>query len=272
MDAATRARVQGLGRRPSKAPNRSALRTFFTSNCMEPGRDLDKYGVFLATGDLAEVKADFANRVARYTALASESSAPAGTSTGTPAVPLSPEAAAAQELYTLTWGPTLAHVPVDGGDLSGTHALSHAISTKPALDFEYAQLLYDAGGEINNRNRYGGTDGCTRIAQIWTPNDRSVVARACEAMKWFLDHGGNVDIADGDGMTPALHGGRTKRVVPALSKLVAERTASVRRVPMGRLLCAWCKVARYCAPETRTCQKIDWPHHRSTGVKVTDRD
>jgi hypothetical protein len=171
-----------------KGAESQRLRTFFTSNCMEPGRDLDKYGVFLATGDLAEVKADFANRVARYTALASESSAPAGTSTGTPAVPLSPEAAAVQELYTLTWGPTLvrvygllgllriiyparatrhlavarflideAHVPVDGGDLSGTHALSHAISTKPALDFEYAQLLYDAGGEINNRNRYGGT-------------------------------------------------------------------------------------------------------------------
>jgi hypothetical protein len=103
-------------------------------------------------------------------------------------------------------------------------------------------------------------------------------------MKWFLDHGGNVDIADGDGMTPRYMAGRTKRVVPGLSKLVAdadgERKARadgdgccaccgrVSDATMKR--CARCKVARYCAPETRACQKIDWPHHKKHCVKVTD--
>jgi hypothetical protein len=162
------------------------LRTFCTSECMEPGRDLDAYGISLAKGELAQVEADFARRVARHAAISPESPV-AGPSITEPPVKLTPEAATAQELYGLTWGPTrvpiygllglmriiypergamhltvarwlieTAKVPVNAPDLSGTLAVSHAISTKPALDTEYAQLLFDAGGDLNNRNRYGG--------------------------------------------------------------------------------------------------------------------
>ncbi|KAF7350623.1 hypothetical protein MSAN_01622500 [Mycena sanguinolenta] len=76
---------------------------------MEPSRDLDAYGKALAMGDLAQVKADFARRVARHSARISD--APSGESSTNKAAPqLTPEAAAAQELYTLTWGPT--RVPI----------------------------------------------------------------------------------------------------------------------------------------------------------------
>ena len=52
---------------------------------------------------------------------------------------------------------TKASVPVNGKDMSGTTALSPCFkfSTKPTFDFEYAQILFDAGGDINDRNRYG---------------------------------------------------------------------------------------------------------------------
>lgn len=152
---------------------------------MEPGRDLDDYGALIATGDLQRIQADFTRRVTRHGAITPDT--PAGSSADTKE-PLTFEAAAAQEIYALRWGPTqvsvyqliglmrmiypvradrhieIAHflidtakVPVDAGDLSGTQPLSHAFSTKPATDYEYAQLLYDAGGDVNQRDRYGGT-------------------------------------------------------------------------------------------------------------------
>ncbi|KAJ7854530.1 hypothetical protein B0H14DRAFT_3650006 [Mycena olivaceomarginata] len=183
------------------------------------------YGVFLANGDLAQVEDDFARHVARHAATAFDSETPAAEpSTSEPAMQLAPEAAAVQELYALTWGPTL--VPVDGPDLSGTLVLSHAIFTKPALDFEYAQLLYDAGGDVNNRNRCGGT-AAHEIAQIWTPRDKSVV------------HAWNVDVADGDGITVRCMATRTKSLVPRLSVLVAASD----RDRVRRECCALCRRA-----------------------------
>ncbi|KAF8214865.1 hypothetical protein K438DRAFT_1802263 [Mycena galopus ATCC 62051] len=292
-----------------KGAESQRLRSFFTSECMEPARDLDEYGISLAKGDVAYIKDDFARRVARYSAKGSET--PAGPSTSEPAPELTPEAAAAQELYGLTWGPTrvpiygilglmriiypargsghlavarflieTAKVPVDGPDLSGTLALSHAISTKPALDTEFAQLLFDAGGDLNNRNRYGSTSA-HEICTVWTPKDAAVVLRATEALKWFLDHGGNVDIADSDGMVVRDLVSRSKPIMPGLHALVvaSDRERKKRAgccALCGRVAndtmkrCGRCKVARYCPPEARACQKIDWPHHKKHCVKVTD--
>ncbi|KAJ6493332.1 hypothetical protein C8R45DRAFT_900768 [Mycena sanguinolenta] len=296
-----------------KGAESQRLRTFCTSECMEPSRDLDEYGTALATGDLAKVKADFARRVARHSARISD--APAGeSSTGLAAPPLTPEAVAAQELYALTWGPTRvpiygllgllriifppraadhlaiarflideAKVPVNCPDLSGTLALSHAISTKPAQDYEYAQLLFDAGGDVNNRNRYGGTTA-HEIAQIWTPQDVTIVLRATEALKWFLDHNGSVDIADSDGMTVRRMTTTLQRFAPGLNALVVasdrERKARANRegccALCGRAAdeamkrCGRCKIARYCSPDVRDCQKIDWPHHKKHCQQVTE--
>ncbi|KAJ7757834.1 hypothetical protein B0H14DRAFT_2404524 [Mycena olivaceomarginata] len=223
---------------------------------------------------------------------------------------LTPEAAAAQELYRLTWGPTrvpiygllgvmriihpecgaqhfavarwliqTAKVPVNAPDLSGTLAISHAISTKPGLDTEYGQLLFDAGGDLNNRNRYGCT-AAHEISQIWTPKDPAVVLRATKALKWFLAHGGSVDIADSDGMVVRYMATRLKTSlnVPGLVALIAasdrDRAARTKQsedggrsccalcgrdadetMPMKR--CGRCKVARYCDPVVRGCQKVD---------------
>jgi hypothetical protein len=62
-----------------------------------------------------------------------------------------------QLLAVTRWLSTVVKVPVDGTDVSGTTALAHSISTHPAFDPEFAQILYDAGGDVNMRNRYGAT-------------------------------------------------------------------------------------------------------------------
>ncbi|KAJ7107019.1 hypothetical protein C8R44DRAFT_744888 [Mycena epipterygia] len=329
MDSATRARLQklvssqqsGEGRPLSellktkeilKGAESQRLRTFFTSNCMEPGRDLDDYGVLLTTGSVDQVRADFQRRVARHTDIAT----PAGGSTDTADAPADPATAAAREIYALVWGPTRvpvyqllgllrliypanarahlemarffiteAKVSVDAPDLSGTQALSQAFSTKPAQDFEYAQLLYDAGGDVNNRNRYGGTVA-HEIAQIWTPQDKSVVAKAAKSFEWFLAHGGNVDIADSDGMAVRHMVSRLSRFAPELVRLLdaADKTrkACAKTADGCCALCGRagegavpallkygkCKAVRYCPPSVRGCQKLDWPHHKKSCVKV----
>lgn len=147
---------------------------------MEPKRDLtDDLGFALLSGALELVQLHFLGRVASFY--------PRGTSDHST---LSEEqkstayAAAVKEVYGLRWGPTrtpiynvlgllcilnpprrteylriarfligTARVPVDAGDVSGTTALSHAFSTKPGFDLEYAGMLYDAGGDVNHRNR-----------------------------------------------------------------------------------------------------------------------
>ncbi|KAJ7452891.1 hypothetical protein FB451DRAFT_1342615 [Mycena latifolia] len=299
MDSATRARLasmmtSGEGRtktapRPLselvktketlKGAESQRLRTFCTSNTMQPGRDMDTYAHLLNAGNVEQARAEFARRVARHRAKTASTEAA--------------ERAAAQEISALTWGPTrltifhvllhfrvlfpahwagyleIAHflatearVPVDGADLSGTLALSVAIGTKPIVDFEYAQLLFDAGGD--------------------TPNDKSIVARAAGALEWFLAHGGNVDIADGDGMRPRYMASRLVRFAPSLEDLIAEvdRKRNARAISVdsccglcgredGKLLkCSKCKAVRYCEPSARACQKLDWPHHKKNCVQA----
>ncbi|KAJ7171080.1 hypothetical protein C8R46DRAFT_948141 [Mycena filopes] len=333
MDAAAKAaflretieRQKGVGRPLSelmktneilKGAESQRLRTFFTSNSMEPGRDLDEYGKILAMGDLDGVKADFDERVARHSMLAGAAPS-AGPSNGDVAVPLTPHEAAAQEIYALTWGPTLvpiyillgllriiipdrarqhlaiarfmietAKVPINNRDLSGSPALYHAFSTKPTLDLEYAQLLYDAGADVNTRNRYGGTVA-HEIVLIWTPKDLAVVARATQAFKWFLEHGGSVDIADSDSMTVRKTATRlTSLGVLTINDHILEtdraRKALAKTSPHGccglcgraddpeMRRCGRCKVTRYCDPSVRDCQKLDWPHHKPSCARVLE--
>ncbi|THH01694.1 hypothetical protein EW026_g1051 [Hermanssonia centrifuga] len=154
---------------PLKGEEAQRLRTFCTSNSVIPARDLDQYGLALMIGDLMSVKSDFSGRVARL-ASATRSVEEA-------------RAAAAKELFALKWGPTrtpiydllivgtvlvpskrenqlkVAHwlvhdakVPVNGRDLSGSTAMNHAISTKPVFDPDFAEILYEGGGDVNDRN------------------------------------------------------------------------------------------------------------------------
>lgn len=173
-----------------------------------------------------------------------------------------------------------AKVPVDGVDLSGSQALHHCISTKPAFDPELAQMLHDAGGDVNARNRYGGTTA-HEIVLVYDLYDRAKMQRSADALKWFLDHGGNVDIADGDGAT-------ARRCIVHLRQKVAGAGRRAIRLPMWGVLdsedrrrkrladsicgfcgrddvklmtCSRCKKMKYCAPP-RKCQNADWANHK----------
>jgi len=281
---------------PLRGTESQRLRTFFTNSTIEPTRDLDAYGGAVLAGNLDTIKADFSSRVSRLLPeTESEESA---------------QAAAAQELYRLRWCKTRipifylillsriilprlrakhlavakwlideAKVPVDGTDVTGAQAISHAISTKPAFDPEYAQILYDAGGDINHRNRHGGTTAHD-IALVWVLDNAPVSA---DALAWFFAHGGNIDIKDNDGRTARM-------CIEVTRGLVQERRLDVRlptwdvvekederRRQLGMKICAFCglgpqdekvlpvcsrcrKVA-YCS-SPRRCQRLDWPVHK----------
>ncbi|KAF8317099.1 hypothetical protein DL93DRAFT_2077246 [Clavulina sp. PMI_390] len=244
----------------------------------------------LFMGDLKGIQADFQQRV--EAALAAD---PDATSAG-----YEHRETAADELYAKAWGPTgvriygmlglarqivpnkaPAHlaiakwlaedagVQVDGRDLSGTPALSHAISTKPAFDTEDAELLMSAGGDLNTQNRYGGTAG-HEISQAYKPTP------ATPAMEWYLAHGGNVDIRDGDGFVARL--ALSKTPFRGLREVVAKEDA--RRNREKNVICSFCGQkdselmlctegcgqARYCT--TRRCQKADKPNHEKACTKA----
>ncbi|KAJ3512010.1 hypothetical protein NLJ89_g3772 [Agrocybe chaxingu] len=256
---------------------------------MQPQRDLDPFGQILMRGDITLAQLDFLTRT--------EEKVRSGID------PQAAKAAVLKDLYALRWGPTvvplyillglLAQIipelrkkhlalakfyisvglPVDGRDLSGTTALSHSFSTKPSFDLEYAQILYDAGGDVNHRNRYGAVVA-HEIVQVYDPRDPGVVRKTTKSLEWFLSHGGSVDIADSDGMTPRFICNRLKGVIPGLLKLVEEEDERRKlkgtsactlcgRSGQKLLACSRCKKARYCCPQFRACQKLDWPNHKT---------
>ncbi|TFY61981.1 hypothetical protein EVJ58_g4161 [Rhodofomes roseus] len=256
------------------------------------------------SGNRIDVKTDFEYRLARFRASArSEEEA---------------RKAAAHEIYELSWGPTRvpvydliflailvtpeqrqglldvaryliaeAKVPVDGADLSGAQAIYHCVSTKPVFDPELAQILYDAGGDVNARNRYGGTSA-HEIVLVYDLHNRETMQRSADALKWFLDHGGNLDIKDNDGATARscivsmrekMRTARRSLRLPMWDVLdredqrrarLAESICSLCGRDDAKLLkCSQCMKARYCTPP-RTCQKSDWPKHK-TPCKAASR-
>jgi MYND finger len=161
-------------------------------------------------------------------------------------------------------------VPVDGKDLSGTTALSHSLSTRPAFDPEFAQMLIDAGGDINARNRYGVT--CAHeFCMVWSP-DPTAIASASQALQFFLSHGGDPNIAENDGITalaamrvPWLSGlkemalkeeeRRRKEGCAFCGSMVNDRNA------LQLLRCGRCKKVWYCSPP-KGCQRAHWSTHK----------
>jgi len=281
---------------PLKGVESQRLRTFFTTESMEPYRDLDDFGRMIFAGDLEGVKSNFTNRMLRLSASAGS--------------PDAAREAAAKEIFELKWGPTRvpiynllllstlinsdarsrhltvlhwligeAKVSVDGTDLSGSTALYHAISTKPTFDPEFAHILYEAGADVNKRNRYGGT-AAHEIALVWDPQNKAGVRRAADALKWYLDHGGNIDIKDNDGATARSAVEATRHWKPdgvdMLTCRVVDQEDKRRKDLGGKccsfcgkeshgelklLKCSQCRSATYCAPPCN-CQKADWPRHK----------
>lgn len=175
--------------------------------------------------------------------------------------------------YILTLlAPVLSKVSiVDIPDLAGTTALAHSISTKPCLDTEYAQMLWEAGANVNHRNRYGATPA-VEICMVWKPEDKALVASAGRALEWFLSHGGNIDLADGDGATPRRLCETLKKrrvgldVILAKHEAQREKRKNAAKINQclacadqeGKILqCARCKKAGYCAPP-KACQKVSF--------------
>lgn len=250
---------------------------------MEPNRDLDTFGNLLLRGNLQSIIIDHGERVKRLMDNGLEFEAALE--------------GVASDLYTLRWGPTEvpiynlmglfsqivpehrlkyhafveffidAKVPVDGKDLSGTTALSHCFSTKPGFDLEYAQILHNAGGDVNSRNRFGATVA-HEIVTVYG-NEPEVLRRATAALEWFLTHGGSVDIADGEGMVARVLVSRIRALSAVVQKEDSRRKAAgasccslCGRGEEKLLSCSRCKTAKYCSPTARACQKLDWPRHK----------
>lgn len=271
---------------------------------MEPGRDLDEFGIILVSGSLEAVKGDYAERVSKY-----KNSSPSASSSTSPTP--TAEERVRDDYYKMRWGPTEVtlynllnlftlilpdnhksymdmarffitdvKVPVDGQELSGTRALSHSFSTKPTFNLELAQMLYDAGGDVNARNRYGGTVA-HEFMQIYQFQDRWICEQARKALEWFFSHGGSIDIADSDGMTARRMvdrlntlGSATMRPIVQTVKDEDERRRKLgdkackccgRTKESGPLAqCSRCKKVAYChGPSKCSCQVLDWPRHKT---------
>ena len=210
------------------------------------GLDLcDEYGRLLQNGALKPLQTHFESRV---TALSNDS------------------VAAAQEIFTLKWGPTqlpifnvilmyiyllpssqtypamaeylvnTAKVPVDGTDVSGTTAMMHAISTKPYFNTSFAQMMYDAGGQINHRSRYGGT-AAHEFVKVYS-FDIGTKRRAADALQWFMAHGGDIDIKDGDGISSRYLISRLASRVPEYASVLRgegqEKEKTLKEKKVGR--------------------------------------
>lgn len=155
-------------------------------------------------------------------------------------------------------------VPVDGVDLSGTTAFSHALSTRPTFDPEFAEILIGGmGANVNARNRYGET--CAHEAvKLPATASKAERAKAAQAIKWFLEHGGNIDIADTDGFTSrgALRFEEVWKVVDEEDRRRREVDGCAFCAREGELMrCARCKKAKYCG-KPRGCNVGDWARHK----------
>ncbi|KAG9195620.1 hypothetical protein G6011_00741 [Alternaria panax] len=107
-------------------------------------------------------------------------------------------------------------VPVDGKDVVGSTALFWAISTKPYVQPEFAQILFDAGGSVNTKNRFNATPG-SEIAQADIHGDTT---KNVQMMKWFVEHGGDVVTKDTDGMNIKTLVEMMDKKVPAMAQVL----------------------------------------------------
>jgi hypothetical protein len=91
-------------------------------------------------------------------------------------------------------------------------------------------------------------------------------------LKWYVEHGGDVDCKDGDGMNVRMLVEMMEKRVPKMAAVLkqgkGERKegdcANCGRTPTAEQsfsTCARCKKAKYCSQE---CQKVDWKTHKKS--------
>ncbi|KAF1941401.1 zf-MYND-domain-containing protein [Clathrospora elynae] len=163
-------------------------------------------------------------------------------------------------------------VPVDGKDVMGCTSLYWAISTKPYVQPEFAQILFDAGGSLNSKNRFNSTVA-SEIAQADVNGD---TAKSVDMMKFYMEHGGDVEGRDTDGMTVKMLVEMMREKVPGMAEVIGRGRGpraegdctTCGRSPTGEnkvSACGKCKTARYCSQE---CQRVDWKAHKRTCTAV----
>ncbi|TVY84841.1 hypothetical protein LSUE1_G000589 [Lachnellula suecica] len=117
-----------------------------------------------------------------------------------------------------------AKVPVDSMDLSGNTAFMYSISTKPYWDHEFADIMVNAGASINHRNRYGCVAGHDIImARDLSPEGKK---KTLEALKYFIEKGGDINIADGDGFSIKRMGINVQKIFPEVGPLLNGSTGA----------------------------------------------
>jgi hypothetical protein len=94
---------------------------------------------------------------------------------------------------------------------------------------------------------------------------------AVEMLAWYVQHGGDVEGKDNDGMSVKMLVDMMKKRVPELDAVVkkgrGERKEGVcencgREGRKGFKVCARCKGVRYCG---EVCQRVDWKGHKKLG-------
>lgn len=114
--------------------------------------------------------------------------------------------------------------------MSGTTALMSSLSTKPNFDTEFAQIMLDAGGDINKRDRFGGV-AAHDIATVQLLYSGGAHERAGHALQWYLEHGGSLDIEDGEGMC-------ARHIIEKLEKTDRTLKGIVDRFEEGKADCS----------------------------------
>ncbi|TVY44554.1 hypothetical protein LOCC1_G003352 [Lachnellula occidentalis] len=111
-----------------------------------------------------------------------------------------------------------AKVPVDSTGLSGSTAFMYAISTKPYWDREFADIMVEAGTAVNHQNRYG----CVAGHDIVMARDYSAGGKkkTVDALRYFMEKGGDVNIAEGNGLTIQRMGVNVQKLIPEVGLLL----------------------------------------------------
>jgi hypothetical protein len=159
-------------------------------------------------------------------------------------------------------------VPVEGKDVLGCTAMYWAISTKPYVQPEFAQILFDVGASVNTKNRFNAT-AATEIGQADIHQDTT---RNVRMMKWYVEHGGDVEFKDTDGMSVKTLVEMLSGKVPGMAEVIKNgrgprneaQCTTCGRSPQEEKkfsACGKCKKARYCSQE---CQRVDWKAHKKS--------
>jgi hypothetical protein len=93
-------------------------------------------------------------------------------------------------------------------------------------------------------------------------------------LKWYIEHGGDVDVKDNDGMNVRMLVEMMQKRVPGMAEVVKKgksprekgECANCGRKPgeaKAFSTCSRCKKARYCS---QGCQKVDWKAHKKTCI------